>query len=310
MPPLNPFAAFTDGTHEDSTPEPEDTAATHEDPAATPSPTHPAPAPDPATEDTAAPVPHEDAPASTPDTAQEDRPAPPLAKDRPSPPPAKDRPVPRPGTEDRPAPPLAKDRPVPRPAARPASTPEPATEDAPASTPADTEAFTRTGRRLLDNATVQTLREDYRYSRELARYATIAEEWETVGETERRLAGEYGISATSVHETVLGLRYADAPGPIDTARRARYDRYVQERETLGDKAALARMRDVDLAGSAPVVVVTITQPGEDPQDATRTIYPPGTTVSVMAVDPTDLADTSGTQDRDTATDTSTTKKGK
>ena len=247
--------------------------------------------------------PHEDAP----DTAQEDQPAStPATVVRPSPPPAKDRPVPpRPGTADRPAPPLAKDRPVPpRPASAPASTS--ATEDQ----PADAEAFTRTGRRLLDNATVHALREDYRYSRELARYATVAEEWETVGETERRLAGEYGISATSVHETVLGLRYADAPGPIDTARRARYDRYVQERETLGDKAALARMRDVDLAGSAPVVVVTITQPGEDPQDATQTIYPPGTTVSVMAVDPTDLEDTSGTQDRDTAATDTTTKKGK
>ena len=171
----------------------------------------------------------------------------------------------------------------------------------------DQGTFTRKGRRLMDSATVQALREDYEYSRDLAKGATTPEEWETVGDTERRLAQDYGVSATTVHEVVLGLRYSSAPGPIDTARRARYDRYLTERQTLGEKAALARMRDVDTASdtSAAVVVVAVTLPDQDHADSTQYIYPPGTVVSVTTLDKAtaDKAAQDSSQDQ-------TSKKGK
>lgn len=183
----------------------------------------------------------------------------------------------------------------------------------------DQTTFTRTGRRLMDPATVQALRGDYEYSRDLAKGATTAEEWETVGDTERRLAKEYGVSATTVHEVVLGLRYPNAPGPIDVARRARYDRYLAERETLGEKAALARMRDVDTASdtSAAVVVVAVTLPDQDHADSTQYIYPPGTVVSVTTLDKAtadkaaqDSSQDQSTPSQDTSRDTQTSKKGK
>ena len=214
----------------------------------------------------------------------------------------------------------------PQPAAQPVEDPEPdpepedPTQPEPAQDgPEDPETFTRTGRRLMDPATVQALRGDYEYSRDLAKGATTAEEWETVGDTERRLAKEYGVSATTVHEVVLGLRYPNAPGPIDVARRARYDRYLAERETLGEKAALARMRDVDTASdtSAAVVVVAVTLPDQDHADSTQYIYPPGTVVSVTTLDKTtadkaaqDSSQDQSTPSQDTSRDTQTSKKGK
>lgn len=139
----------------------------------------------------------------------------------------------------------------------------------------------RKGRRLLEDTAVEELRQDYQYARGLARDAATPEEWETVGDTEKRLGREYGLSTSAVHEIVLGLRYPDAPGPIDTPRRARYDQYLREREYLGEKAARARMRDTP---PPPSVVVSVTTPDGATVEA---VYPPGTVVSVRTASTAD-----------------------
>lgn len=141
-------------------------------------------------------------------------------------------------------------------------------------------------RTRLSNEQVAQVRRDYEWARHLALTARTAEEWETVGETEARLARTHSISATTVHEIVLGLRYQDAPGPIDSARRARHDTYLAERELLGPAVARARMMEVDVPVAA-MVAVTVHTPGQEP---VTTWHPAGTRVEVTAGTPSPAQD--------------------
>ena len=99
-----------------------------------------------------------------------------------------------------------------------------------------------------------------------------------MGETEARLADQFGLSRSAVHEIVLGIRYADAPGPVAHARRARYETYLLERDRLGNKAARARMRDVDLnSGHTSMVLEIRLESGA----VTRQVLPAGAVVSLV-----------------------------
>lgn len=178
---------------------------------------------------------------------------------------------PRPAAPPRPATPTTPAAPSTPPAPPAPPAPAPSTPAAPAPSPSLTKP-------RLEDETIRDLREAYAYSRELARDARIAEEWETVGETEARLADQFGLSRSAVHEIVLGIRYADAPGPVAHARRARYETYLLERDRLGNKAARARMRDVDLnSGHTSMVLEIRLESGA----VTRQVLPAGAVVSLV-----------------------------
>ena len=125
---------------------------------------------------------------------------------------------------------------------------------------------------------MESIREAYQYSRELALSAPDAESWESVGATEARLAQEYGVSVSTVHSIVLGLTYPDAPGPIDTERRASHEAYQADVARYGVEVARSRQRE---RTAVPAVLqVTVTAP-----DGTTSVeyHPEGTVVSVALV---------------------------
>lgn len=148
------------------------------------------------------------------------------------------------------------------------------------SNPSRSPKFTRKGRSRLAPEDVKAIREEYAWARQVAATAATPEDWETVQETERRVGHAHGLSHGAVHAIVLGLTYPSAPGPIDRARRARYDRYQEESERLGPDIARSRLTDLDVNTSmAPSrVVVMVTKP-----DGTgvETSYPVGTRVTVV-----------------------------
>ena len=112
-------------------------------------------------------------------------------------------------------------------------------------------------RKLTDDQ-VEEIR--HRYQRE-RRQADAVENGEPVYETENALADEYGVSRSLIRKIVLGLSYADVPGPLDEQRRA-------------------TAREVLEATPPTAVQVTITRPG---QDRRSFVYPPGTEIAVQAL---------------------------
>lgn len=142
-------------------------------------------------------------------------------------------------------------------------------------TPRSTSKANPRGMRSLTDTEVREIRSKYVAARRAARAATTPQQWETSTDTEHRLGGEYGVSATTVHNVVLGLTYTDCGGPIDVARRSRLETYAAEVEIFGRKIAASRARDLVEAASCVQVAVT------DPAGKTKTFYyPAGTTVAV------------------------------
>lgn len=118
----------------------------------------------------------------------------------------------------------------------------------------------------LDPSAVEQLRTVYARAREYSDEVGPDDEgFQTLTQTETRLAEAFKISQPMVRRIVLGLSYPDAPGPIDTARRAR------AKEVLDEAPPTA-------------VRLTVTRPGHAP---TEYVYGPGTTVLVepIAEDP-------------------------
>ena len=85
------------------------------------------------------------------------------------------------------------------------------------------------------------------------------EDYETVLDTEERLATAFRVSRSMIRRIVIGLAYADAGGPIDEQRQA------------ADRASREEVNATEL---------TVTRPGGNPKVF---IYPAGTDVRVRAV---------------------------
>ena len=114
----------------------------------------------------------------------------------------------------------------------------------------------------LDPSEVEQLRTVYARAREYSDEVGPDDEgFQTLTQTETRLGEAFKISQPMVRRIVLGLSYPDAPGPIDTARRAR------AKEVLDETPPTA-------------VRVTLTRPGQAPQ---AFVYGPGTTVLVEPI---------------------------
>lgn len=114
----------------------------------------------------------------------------------------------------------------------------------------------------LDPSAVEQLRTVYARAREYSDEVGPDDEgFQTLTQTETRLAEAFKISQPMVRRIVLGLSYPDAPGPIDTARRAR------AKEVLDEAPPTA-------------VRLTVTRPGHAP---TEFVYGPGTTVLVEPI---------------------------
>lgn len=144
--------------------------------------------------------------------------------------------------------------------------------------PATYSAMVAAGRKRLTHDQVAQIREAYTWARSAAWAAETAEEWENVAATEERLGREYGLSATSVHNLVLGLTYPDAPGPIDTTRRAAYEQYQADMKKFGANVARSRARDIDPA--KPQLRLEIHQPGGE---VVSQVLSPGSVVRVAYV---------------------------
>ena len=121
--------------------------------------------------------------------------------------------------------------------------------------------------RLTDDQIIE-IRETYEHQRDLA--DNDPEYYETVMDTEERLAGRFELSRSMVRRIVLGLSYAEVGGPIDEQRRA------------SDKSAAGEV--VHTAAR-----ITITRPGSKPKSY---VHPPGTTVLVEPIveDPNDYGE--------------------
>lgn len=145
--------------------------------------------------------------------------------------------------------------------------------------PADTLTGWGTRRRKLTDAEVEQLRNAYQYRRDLAESAESAEEWETVTDTLKRIAAESDglVTASALNRLVLGESYADAPGPLDSARIARRAHNKELATRLGAKAARS-MASSTFRDTAPsYVVIEVTRPDGVTKEYT---YPAGTVVTL------------------------------
>lgn len=188
----------------------------------------------------------------------------------------------------------------PRPAGAPTpapatSTPSSSSVGAPAVTPEDQDGPRR--RRRMSHAEVEQLRLDFSYARALAADGG-AEMWETVTETEERLADQYAVSRSTVHNVVLGLTYPSAPGPIDVARRAAHDQYTEDRKVLGTGGARSRATHRRLHGSGVDSVLHVRATLPDGSTWAR-VFPLGTRVEVMTETAGGVADEGAGDDVDT-----------
>lgn len=184
--------------------------------------------------------------------------------------------------------------PTPAPSA-PTPTPSSSSVDAPAVTPEDQDGPRR--RRRMSHAEVEQLRLDFSYARALAADGD-AEMWETVTETETRLADQYAVSRSTVHNVVLGLTYPSAPGPIDVARRAAHDQYTEDRQVLGTGGARSRATHRRLHGSGVDSVLHVRATLPDGSAWAR-VFPLGTRVEVMTETAGGVADEGAGDDVDT-----------
>lgn len=177
-----------------------------------------------------------------------------------------------------------------------APTPSSSSVDAPAVTP-EPEDQDGPRRRRMSHAEVEQLRLDFSYARALAADGD-AEMWETVTETETRLADQYAVSRSTVHNAVLGLTYPSAPGPIDVARRAAHDQYTEDRQVLGAGGARSRATHRRLHGSGVDSVLHVRATLPDGSTWAR-VFPLGTRVEVMTETAGGVADEDAGEDVDT-----------
>lgn len=164
----------------------------------------------------------------------------------------------------------------------PAETPED-TKDTAKAKPGDTLTGWGTRRRKLTDDEVEKLRLNYKYRRDLAESAETPEDWETVTDTLKRLAAESDglVTASALNRLVLGESYANAPGPLDSARVARRQHNKELSARLGGKAARS-MASSTFRNSAPShVVIEVTNPTGKVR---RFTYPAGTSVTVHTRD--------------------------
>lgn len=156
-------------------------------------------------------------------------------------------------------------------------------EDTDTGTDTDHHALVSAGRKRLTHTQVAQIREAYKWARATAWAADTAEQWENVATTEARLGREFGLSATSVHNLVLGITYPDAPGPVDLPRRAAYDRYRADVAKYGANVARSRARDIN--PTAPQLRLEVKDPDGK---VTSQVLSPGSVVRLeyVAVSPT------------------------
>lgn len=114
----------------------------------------------------------------------------------------------------------------------------------------------------LEPALVEQIRADYLAARTMADTAETADEWESPTDTEARLGALYGLSQSNMHNLVLGLSYAAAPGPIDHVRRAQYERYRADAAKFGPRIAKQRQHASGTVHAAAMKVVITSPTGE------------------------------------------------
>lgn len=123
----------------------------------------------------------------------------------------------------------------------------------------------------LDDEQVAQIRMIYASAREYSDEVGPDDEgYQTITETEERLATTFGVSQPMIRRIVLGLSYASVGGPLDERRRA------VAKEVLDETPPTA-------------VRVTVTRPGGQPKVY---VHPPGTTIFAepIVADPTAYAE--------------------
>ena len=145
--------------------------------------------------------------------------------------------------------------------------------------PADTLTGWGTRRRKLTDAEVEHLRKAYKFRRDLAESAESAEDWETVNDTLKGVAAESDglVTASALNRLVLGESYADAPGPLDSARIARRAHNKALANRVGPEAARSMSRSSFRDATPAYVVIEVTRPDGATKQYT---YPAGTTVTL------------------------------
>ena len=157
----------------------------------------------------------------------------------------------------------------------PAETPK----DTARAKPADTLTGWGTRRRKLTDDEVENLRNAYKFRRDLAEAAENPEDWETVNDTLKGIAAESDglVTASALNRLVLGESYANAPGPLDSARIARRARNKELATRLGGDVARSMARATAHATPPAYVVIEVTRPNGVTREFT---YPAGTSVTV------------------------------
>lgn len=164
----------------------------------------------------------------------------------------------QPGLEDTTPPPP----PAPEPPAAPAPEPAPQPQEEQPGRPKFRAPDTR---RRLNAKEVENIRHAWKYARDLSEGRLnefdSTSDWETVTETERRLADQFGVTVTSLRSIVRGTSYRGAGGPIDTERAERHAMYQQLKETKGIDYArryMAKFRTGEGTGNAKPVLLEVT----------------------------------------------------
>lgn len=162
--------------------------------------------------------------------------------------------------------------------------------------PADTLTGWGTRRRKLTDDEVEKLRNAYKFRRDLAEAAETPEDWETVNDTLKGIAAESDglVTASALNRLVLGESYANAPGPLDSARIARRAHSKELATRLGPEAARSMSRSSFRDAPPAYVVIEVTRPSGSTKEFT---YPAGTSVTVRTYEGTKPGkDTGGDKD--------------
>ncbi len=171
--------------------------------------------------------------------------------------------------------------------------------DAPAKAkPADTLTGWGTRRRKLTDAEVEQLRKAYKFRRDLAESAESADDWETVNDTLKGVAAESDglVTASALNRLVLGESYADAPGPLDSARIARRAHNKELANRLGGDVARSMSRSSFRDATPAYVVIEVTRPDGVTKEYT---YPAGTVVTLRTGEGTTAAKPDKAEGKDT-----------
>lgn len=137
----------------------------------------------------------------------------------------------------------------------------------------------------LSDQAVEAIREKYEWYRQLDEGEAGAE---SDSQRDRRVAEEFGVSADTVRQAVMGLSHPTAGGPIDHARRTRRDLYARERVSLGETEARRRLQlrrhNMDPDPKVERLVQRITVVDSQGRDTPATMdLAPGQTVRVELV---------------------------